>query len=112
MAAEFRLKCHPPYFEAIAQDVKRWEIRINDRYYSAGSVLTLMEYDPGRPQWGPIEERKAVDNRFTGRAVRVIVERVWPAGDLPGRPFTTTSWVVLDIKRVSEIFELPERDRT
>lgn len=39
------LKISPEYFDAVAQDVKPFEVRKNDRPFSVGDVLCLREWD-------------------------------------------------------------------
>ena len=40
------LKCHPQYFDALADGSKTFEIRFNDRGYEVGDTLLLRRYDP------------------------------------------------------------------
>jgi len=53
-----KLKIEPPYFQAVVDGQKTFEIRFNDRGYQAGDEVILREYDPT----GVIESHK-----FTGR---------------------------------------------
>ncbi len=40
------LKILPPYFEAVIDGRKTFEIRKDDRGFQAGDTVTLLEYDP------------------------------------------------------------------
>jgi hypothetical protein len=40
------VKCNPPHYQDIAIDVKRADLREDDRDYRAGDILHLREYDP------------------------------------------------------------------
>lgn len=46
------------YFEDVANGIKTFELRMNDRGYKKGDILEMMEF---------------TDGKYTGRAVRVIV---------------------------------------
>ena len=59
------LKIEPPYFEAVLDGRKTFEIRHNDRGYNAGDTVTLVEFDGSKR--GPLGDRK--DERYTGREI-------------------------------------------
>jgi hypothetical protein len=40
------LKTWPEYYEPLAQGLKTWEYRQDDRSYAVGDVLHLREYEP------------------------------------------------------------------
>jgi hypothetical protein len=40
------LKCWPAYFGPVAEGLKTWEYRKDDRPYAVGDVLCLREWDP------------------------------------------------------------------
>lgn len=42
------LKCWPSFFEPIANGVKPFEVRSNDREFKVGDVLLLREFEPCR----------------------------------------------------------------
>ncbi len=67
------LKTWPEYFLAIWAHRKNFEIRLNDRDFKVGDVLTLREYDPTL-------------DKFTGRVVQrgVIYITDFPDGLKPG----------------------------
>lgn len=54
------LKTWPIYFDAIAEGVKTFEWRKNDRDYFAGDFLILKEWSPD-------------DEEYTGREIKVFV---------------------------------------
>lgn len=41
-----KLKTHPKEYTAIAEGIKTFEYRLNDRNYSIGDVLLLEEWNP------------------------------------------------------------------
>lgn len=45
MRTEHELKLHTSYFNRVATNQKRFEIRKNDRDYQVGDVLILREFD-------------------------------------------------------------------
>lgn len=46
--SEHLLKVIPPYFDALADGRKTFEVRKNDRAYQAGDVLLLREWHPNQ----------------------------------------------------------------
>ncbi len=54
------LKTIPPYFKAILNDTKKFEIRKNDRYFKVGDILILAEYS-------------MVNQKYTGRELTRVV---------------------------------------
>lgn len=77
--SEHRIKCWPEFFDAIQRDLKRFEIRENDRGFKVGDVIDLQEWEPRT-------------GRYTGRTQRVEVLYLTGWGQ-PG------SQVVMSIKR-------------
>lgn len=57
------LKIDPYYFELQRQGIKNYEVRYNDRDYSAGDILVLEEYD-------------VTESGYTGRQWAVSVDSV------------------------------------
>lgn len=61
-----QLKTHPPYFDAILDGSKPFEVRRNDRGFEVGDILRLREWDPNQlvvMPWGPFS------GDYTGREV-------------------------------------------
>lgn len=53
------LKIWPQYFKEVRSCRKTWELRKNDRQFSVGDTLILMEWDPGpREYTGEVEKRR------------------------------------------------------
>lgn len=46
MATIHELKTWPEYYEAVALDKKRFEVRKDDRPFEVGDTLRLMEWNP------------------------------------------------------------------
>lgn len=63
---EHVLKSWPVYFTPVADGVKRFEIRNNDRDFKVGDTLRLKEWDPQ-------------DERYTGHELLVEVEYIFCA---------------------------------
>lgn len=45
------LKCWPVFFQSVADRVKNFELRKNDRNFKVGDIIVLMEYEPIRERW-------------------------------------------------------------
>jgi hypothetical protein len=76
--ATHALKVEPPYFDALVDGSKPFEVRRNDRAFQRGDLLRLQE-------WGPIPCSKTFckdthGTGYTGREVRRWVTYVY-AGD-------------------------------
>lgn len=64
------LKCVPPYFEAVAEGRKTFEVRRNDRRFWFADTLWLREYNPSGVD-------KALErNPYTGRECRATITYV------------------------------------
>jgi hypothetical protein len=84
--AEHVLKVVPPYFDALVDGSKTFEVRRNDRGYQTGDRLVLWEYDPtGRCDRFPCETHR---HRMVERDVTYVYagdprfhrQEPWPAG--------------------------------
>lgn len=49
------LKTWPGYFDAVAREVKTFEIRPDDRYFQVGDLLALREWSPSAKDYTPAE---------------------------------------------------------
>lgn len=80
------LKTLPPYFDAVATGLKRFELRRDDRGVQTGDVLHLVEWD------GSAEA-------YTGRGLTAVVTYA-----LRGPAFgLAEGWCILSLDRVEEI---------
>lgn len=57
-----KLKLFPEYFDAVANGIKTFEIRKNDRDYKVGDTLRLYEFDPKEEEF----RAKAASNTISG----------------------------------------------
>lgn len=73
------LKILPPYFAAVLDGRKTFEIRKDDRGFQAGDTVTLREYDPEYKGWAVSEERK-----YTGRQYSATIGYVTAYEQQPG----------------------------
>lgn len=73
-----QLKIKPNYFKDVVAEIKRFEVRYNDRNYKAGDILVLEEFDK---------------KGYTGRYVNVEITYIC---DDP--QFTKQDYVVLGIR--------------
>jgi len=76
------LKTHPEYFQAIADGVKTFEVRKNDRDFKVDDVLQITEYDPTTDSFsGRIRHLKVtyiLDNSNFGVQPGFVVMAVMP----------------------------------
>lgn len=98
------VKSWPTEFEAVADGIKTFEVRRNDRDYQPGDVLVLREYvptpdacgvsedyRPGRSQYGPCNLKAGhiglheQEYGYTGREERAIITYVYRS-EAPGAP--------------------------
>lgn len=54
------LKTWPRFFEAVADERKTFEVRVNDRNYRVGDTLWLREWLPGIRKYTGLELRRRV----------------------------------------------------
>jgi Domain of unknown function (DUF3850) len=87
------LRTWPAPFEAVWQGTKLHEIRRKDRPFAVGDYLLLREYDP----------RREVNDRYTGRAVRVFITYI----SEPGSYGLPDMLCVLSIAGVTHMFQPP-----
>lgn len=73
------LKIYPEYYEAVINDLKKFEIRKNDRFFMVGDTLILHEWM----------------NEFTGRKLEAQIIYITDYKQRPG-------YVVLGIERIEE----------
>jgi hypothetical protein len=66
---EHRLKTSQPYFDAVRDDLKTFEVRLHDRPFAVGDVLQLEEFT------GPNG-----DLQLTGAVVRRVISYIVPGG--------------------------------
>ena len=99
------LKCEPPYFEAIIDGSKRFELRRNNRHFAPGDVLRLREWGPegytGREQsvrvllcmYGP--ERFGLVPGFCAMSIEPMDSGTAGAGEVPPEPALVSSAFVV-----------------
>lgn len=85
--AKHELKVQPPYFDALLDGSKTFEVRRNDRGFQRGDVLLLREFD-------------AIRQVFSGRAVSRPVSFVY-SGD-PRFGGIEPGYVVLGLAETGE----------
>lgn len=64
--AEHKLKTWPPFFEAVVQCRKKFEVRRMDRPFCVGDTLTLQEWNPTTREYSGRESRWLVGYMMTG----------------------------------------------
>lgn len=80
------LKILPPYFEAVIDGRKTFEIRKDDRGFQSGDTVTLREYDPGNKGYYRSEEEM-----YTKRKYNATIGYVSAYEQKPG-------WVVFSLR--------------
>lgn len=60
------LKTWPEYFEAVASGAKPFEVRKDDRDFSVGDILHLLEYVPEEARFTGRHLQRAVTYRLAG----------------------------------------------
>lgn len=76
------LKIHPEYFQDVILNLKKFEIRLNDRNYQEGDILILNEWNPET-------------QTYTGRQVKRRVFNMY--SNLPG---LKPNYVLLQIRKL------------
>lgn len=74
------LKTWPEYFKPVAQGIKLFEIRKDDRPYKVGDILHLQEFEPTK-------------SGYTGKELLMQVTYI-----LRGFPFVPDGYVAMGIK--------------
>ena len=74
------LKTVNPYFEAVWNGLKTFEVRKCDRPFAVGDSLYLQEYD-------------SVKKAYSGRSIWVVVSYI-----LKDKPFVPDGYVIMGIK--------------
>ena len=64
-------KCWPPYFDAVANGAKPFEVRKADRDYRVGDVLVLREFIPETSTFTGLAVKRWVTYRLDGGAFGV-----------------------------------------
>ncbi len=78
------LKCHPPHFQAVWDDEKRFELRKDDRGYLVGDTLWLREWEESAG--------------YSGREIVVEVTYL-----IAGEPWLALGFVALSINEIEKI---------
>ena len=77
------LKCWPPYFAAVLDGSKTFEVRRNDRGFAVGDTLLLQEWEPRDPEMLPGNRSPSTPlGYYTGREVRAEVRYVLDDSDM------------------------------
>ena len=79
------LKCWPAPFNAVADGIKCFEFRINDRDYHVGDILDLREWEP-------------CSQKYTGRSVRRLVTYILIAGEFE----VPHGYCIMSLRRITE----------
>ena len=88
---QHELKIYPPYFQAVLDGDKTFEIRKDDRGFQKGDTVILKEYDiEHRGRYIPEEER------YTGREYCATIGYVTSFAQQPG-------YVVFSLKPLSSV---------
>ena len=80
------LKIWPVFFDRVVSGEKTFEIRRNDRDFSAGDMLCLQEWD-------------VEDQKLTGRMAHVVVTY---CSDLSRPPTNFDGWCAMQIRQAEE----------
>jgi len=99
-----KLKLHPNYFDAVANGIKTFEIRKDDRDYKVGDTLHLYEFDPevesARARVLSQSEKASIPELSEPRTCDVAVTYILTHEDFPdGIP---ENYCVIGIRKVTE----------
>lgn len=83
------LKCQPPFYDAVVNGEKEFELRRNDRAYATGDEVVLREYDPERG--------------YSGRQARATVGYLLPLDEVPGLRHASTGFVAFALVDVTAV---------
>ena len=86
--ANHDLKCWPAPFQALYDELKTFEWRLNDRDYEVGDILLLREWDPNSGDAG----------QYTGRELKRLVTYILRGGKF-GMP---KKYVVMSVRPIKE----------
>lgn len=100
------LKCWPPYFQQVRDDLKCLEVRRNDRDYRDGDLLVLQEYLPTDRELADapfdatearraVAELKEMDRGYTGEVELALAQHV-----LRQAPGMEVGYVAISLHRV------------
>lgn len=84
------LKLTPPYFQAVMEGRKTFEVRQNDRGFQAGDSVTLKEWDENMPRPADFLHMHHQNWKLTGRT---IVKKIGYVTGFEQRP----NWVVFSL---------------
>ena len=73
-------KVWPEYFQAIADDKKTFELRLNDFDINEGDTLVLKEWDPVTKNYTGRELEKSVSYVFKSKLDKLV--KFWPKEDI------------------------------
>lgn len=88
------LKIHPDMFLAVASGMKTSELRINDRDFQVGDLLSLSEWDPQ-------------DGKYTGRGAMRTITHILPVSPWAG---SDSGWVVLSMSTTQSPWEMAVKE--
>jgi ribosomal protein S17 len=81
--AVIKKKCWPEYFQAIVDEKKKFELRLNDFEAHEGDTLILEEWDPKTKRYTgrKLEKKIASITRFTMDSL----SQFWPREDIENK---------------------------
>jgi ASC-1-like (ASCH) protein len=86
---QHELKSLPPFFKAIIDGTKTFEVRLNDRSFKPGDVINLREFTgtnyTGREQWVDVTHVSDYEqqNGYVVLAIKLRPQTVVPAAGYP-----------------------------